>query len=290
MTITKRLILIVLLFPLVAGALAWAGEPPKRVLILDSFGRDVAPISKVISTFRTELSLRSPWPIDLYEVSLEMARFAQPEQERPFVNFLKERFSSQPLDLVVSVAGPAAVSFERNGAYLFPGAPLLVTGTATRIVQDRNLSSNMAAVCLDIDPKAFVTSFLQLRPETDDITVILGTTPLEMYRKVDCERQFAEFSHRIQFHFVTHLSLDQIESRVSRLPPKASVFYIIMLVDAAGTPFDSGYAVERICQAANVPVFSVHESYLGRGPVGGRHIPEREAGSRAAESALRILT
>src|SRR5512145_216031 len=93
-------------------ALSAAGAP-KRVLLLDSYGRNVAPVGTVIASFRTELSSRSPEPIDLHEVSLEMARFSQPEHEGPFLNFLSERFSHHPPDLVIAVAGPAFAFMER---------------------------------------------------------------------------------------------------------------------------------------------------------------------------------
>lgn len=289
MTITKRLIFVGLAFSLLAGPPAWAAELPKRVLILDSFGRNVPPFNKVISVFRTELSRRSPAPIDFYEVSLEMARFAQPDQEAPFVNFLKERFAAHPPDLVVSVGGPAVIFFERNGEYLFPGKPHLITAAASRIVEEQNLAPNTAVVALDIDLKAFVANFLQLRPQTDSITVILGSSALEQYWKTQCQLDFASLADRVQFHYVNHLTFDQIESRIGRLPPNAAIFFIIMLVDAAGTSFDPSYAVDQICKAANGPVFAAHESFIGLGTVGGRHIPERGAGSRAAELALSIL-
>lgn len=67
---------------------ALAAEPPKLVLILDSFGRNVLPISTVNSAFQAELSSRSPEPVDIHEVYLEMARFDRREQEKPLVDFL----------------------------------------------------------------------------------------------------------------------------------------------------------------------------------------------------------
>jgi len=86
-----------------------AAGASKRVLLLDSYGRNVAPTSTVISVFRTEVSSRSAEPVDVHEASLEMARFAQPEQELPFVSFLRERFSTHKPDLVVTVGSGTSV-------------------------------------------------------------------------------------------------------------------------------------------------------------------------------------
>jgi hypothetical protein len=41
---------------LIMATLGARADPPKRVLILDSFGRDVAPFSAVVSSFRTTLA------------------------------------------------------------------------------------------------------------------------------------------------------------------------------------------------------------------------------------------
>jgi len=82
-----RLLLVVLMTALVPGLLLGATDGPKRILLLDSYGRNVAPVSTIISSFRRELSSRSPQPIDLHEVSLEMARdvvlFKGKQEDRP---------------------------------------------------------------------------------------------------------------------------------------------------------------------------------------------------------------
>ena len=97
--------LLVFLFP---GQGSWAADPPKRLLLLDSFGRNVVPTRTLISAFRMELSSRSPQPIDLLEISLEMARFAEAEREVPFVNLLQEAFPGHIADLVASASEPAS--------------------------------------------------------------------------------------------------------------------------------------------------------------------------------------
>ncbi len=67
---------------------AVAEDRPKRVLILDSFARGVAPNSEYIGAFRAELRHRWPGPLDLFEVSLESARSSNPDDDENVVNFL----------------------------------------------------------------------------------------------------------------------------------------------------------------------------------------------------------
>ena len=69
----------------VALALAATGAmaaEPKRVLLLHSFGPQFVPWVFFAGQFREELFKQSPDKIDLYEASLEGARFQQPDDVR----------------------------------------------------------------------------------------------------------------------------------------------------------------------------------------------------------------
>ena len=92
---------------LVAFWLAAPAAEPKRVLLLHSFGAGFAPWSVMAGRFREELVKHSPSPIDLYEVSLETARFKEADDEAPLVEYLRALFQGRQLDLVVVNAAPA---------------------------------------------------------------------------------------------------------------------------------------------------------------------------------------
>ena len=63
--------------------------------------------------------------MDIYELPLELARFADPEGEDPLVTFLEGRLKSHPVDLVVPI-GRAGVQFAaRHRERLFPDTPVL---------------------------------------------------------------------------------------------------------------------------------------------------------------------
>jgi signal transduction histidine kinase len=267
----------------------WAAGASKRVLLLDSYGRNVAPFSNVISIIRTELSSQSPAPIDLHEVSLEAARFAKPEQEVPFVNFLKERFSEHPADLVVAVGGPAFQFLARHREYLFAASPVLITGVAEQPLRTAALPRNAAVVPLRIHLRGLIEDILQVLPDTADIAVIFGDSQLETFWLNECQRAFEDFSGRVHFTYLTHLTFDEIKRRSADLTPGSVLFFGLLVVDAAGTPFDPSEAIQGILAVAKVPLFSLHESFFGFGTVGGRLIQERASALQATEVALRIL-
>ena len=70
-----------LLLILTAFSVSAAG--PKRVLILDPFGRDVPPSSVALSAFRMTLAREFGERLEFYEMSLDRARFRESEAEGP---------------------------------------------------------------------------------------------------------------------------------------------------------------------------------------------------------------
>ena len=74
-----------------AAGSATAAEP-KRVLLLHSFGPNFQAEDIFADDLRTELVEKSPYPLVRYEVSLEIARFADGERDEAFVGYLRALF------------------------------------------------------------------------------------------------------------------------------------------------------------------------------------------------------
>src|ERR1700692_2360685 len=88
---------------LLATIQASAAEP-RRVLLLHAFGHPYSPWSDMAGSFRAELVKKSPEPIDLYEVSLDTARVQSPQDEGPFVEYIRALLAGRKLDLIVPAA------------------------------------------------------------------------------------------------------------------------------------------------------------------------------------------
>ena len=89
------------------GAHAAEDGPAKRVLMVHSFGSTAPPFTTHSTAFETTLTQEMGKRVDLDEVSLDMARYAQPDMEEPFVEFLLKRLAKWHPDLVVPIGSPA---------------------------------------------------------------------------------------------------------------------------------------------------------------------------------------
>ncbi|MFO1477624.1 MAG: hypothetical protein U1F98_13355, partial [Verrucomicrobiota bacterium] len=152
-----------------------------RVLIIDSFGRDIAPFNAAVSSFRTTLAEELGEPVDIYEASLDAARFVQPDMESAFAEFLRARFRAQPLELVVSVGAPAARFIAAHRSALFPEAPVLYMGVDPRMLPPGLPGTNATIVTQRVQLPGMIEDILQLEPDTTNIAVIFGDSPLEKF-------------------------------------------------------------------------------------------------------------
>jgi signal transduction histidine kinase len=271
--------------------LAMTGEAfsePKRVLLLHSFGRDFAPWSEYARTFRDELNQQSPDPIDLYEASLATARFPD-EEEGPFVEYLRVLFAKRRLDLVVAIGSPAVGFIQRHRQELFPSIPAVYTGVERRRVSYATLTANDAVVAINNDFAAVVENILHLLPETPDIVVVIGNSPIEKFWTEQLRIAFRPFEKRVKFTWFNDLSFEEMLKRAATLPRRSAIFFALLSVDAAGVPHEAGKALDRLCAVADVPVFSESSVFFGRGIVGGPLNSITALSREAASVSVRIM-
>ena len=260
-----------------------------RILILQSFGSDFAPFNSVAGPFRTELARLRPEPVEFHEVSLEIARFGDELVEEPFVEYLRALFANREVDLVLPVGGAAVRFTNRYRERLFPDVPVLHVAFDDRLLREAAPGANDAMVPVQVDYVARIEEVLRLLPETEEVVIVIGGSPIERFWREQLGRDLARFENRVHLEWLDGQSLDQMRSRISALPRRAAVFFVFLLVDGAGVPYRLDEALKKLRASSSVPVFGLFESQLGQGIVGGRLISAPAIVERAVEAASRLL-
>ncbi len=274
---------------LALATLCASAASPKRVLILNPSTQEAAPFSSVISAFRTTLTRELGEPVDIYEVPLDLARFAEADGEGSFVMFLEGRIRSRPVDLVVPIGGGGVSFAARHRERLFPATPVVVVAADPRTVPPAFLRTNATLVAHQADLSGMVEDILQLQPQTTNIAVVFGASALERFWVNECRREFQGFTNRVGFTWLNELPLPQVLDRCAHLPPQSFILHVFFLVDVAGVPYEKNEALRGLHEGANAPLFGFFASELGLGPIGGRLYQEAEVGSQGARTAIRIL-
>ena len=261
----------------------------KRVMLLHSFGQDFKPWSEYAKDIRAELKRQSPWPLDIIENSLVTARFSDENPEAPFVEYLSALFANRPLDVIVSIGAPAADFVQRHRRRLFPTTPMVLTAVDQRRVQYSNLTGNDVAVAVNINYLSAFENILQVLPDTKDVIVVVGSSPIEKFWKEAIGKQAAPLTNRIKLSWTDELPFEELLKKASALPPHTAIFWELMIVDAAGVVHEGNLPLERLHAVANAPIFSYDESFFGNGIVGGPLLLVADTSRLTATVAVRIL-
>ncbi|MGC2075688.1 MAG: ABC transporter substrate binding protein, partial [Xanthobacteraceae bacterium] len=272
---------------LFSATLCAATAEPKRVLLIDSYGREFAPWNEFAAEIRSQLQDEWEGALDVYELSLTTALVGQ--GERDFANYIHTLFSDREPDIIVPMGAPAARFVQQFRQNLFPATPVLLATRDQRVLQYSALSANDASVPVDINFTASIENILRLLPDTTNIAVVVGNSPNEKEMGERMRTAIQPLANRVTFTWFNELSLNEMMKQAARLAPQSAIFWLTLIVDAAGASHQEFDAMTLLGAVANAPIFSFVDAYLGKGIVGGPLISVRDVGKATAHAAVRIL-
>ncbi len=277
-----------ILFILPLIALNLEGGEPRRVLLIHSFGQDFQPFITFSADFRSGLARESPQPVDFFDVALAGARF-ESQDEGAFVGYVAALFAERRPDLVVPMGAPAVGFAQKYRARLFPDTPMLLAAVDQRLVQSSSLTTNDAVISVRHEPRLLVEAMLQLMPETTNVVLVFGSSPLERFWLNEFMRETHLPTNHVGCESFSGLSFEQMKKRAAALPRGSAMLWADFLVDADGIPQTGDEALANLHAVANAPIFGIHDFQLGHGIVGGPLVPVRELARQTASAAARIL-
>jgi signal transduction histidine kinase/ABC-type uncharacterized transport system substrate-binding protein len=271
-----------------AAGNATAAEP-KRVLLLHSFGWNFQAEDAFAGYLRTDLAEKSPYALDRYEVSLEIARFTDGERDDAFVGYLRALFATHAPDLVITMVSPAARFIQRHRRDLFPSTPVIFAALDARAIKDATLTANDTTVAVSIDLNAVIENILRTLPNTTTLAVVMGDAPIEKFWVNEFLQALRPFEGRVKSVFVNDLSFGDIQKKVAALPPASAIYFGDLVIDAQGVPYRQDEVLARLHAVANAPIFGRFDYQLGGGIVGGPLLSVHDLSRKTAEVAARIL-
>ncbi len=96
--------------------------------------------------------------------------------------------------------------------------PALISAVEERRVDRRALTARDAIVALRLDLAAVLDSVLPVLPQTRQVFVILGNSPLERLWAEGAAKDLQPFAGRVDLEWSTTLSLAAILDRAAALP------------------------------------------------------------------------
>jgi signal transduction histidine kinase len=278
---------------LILGTALGETVPPtpqvRQVLMLQSFDRGTLVLDNFTGNFRVDLVQGAGSPVNIVQITVGPTGFVvAPDQA--VLDFIRSTYADRPKpDLIVTVAGPAALFARKYRQQLFPDRPLLYASVDQRFLGDAQLGENETAVAVVNDFPMVIDDILQVLPQTKQVFMVMGSGPVGRLWRQEVEKQFERFHERVTFVWSDDMSLAEILRRCASLPEHSAIFYFAFGADATGTAYADERVLAELHATANAPLFGAHTVYLGTGIVGGTLMSIDKLSRNAADAAIRIL-
>ena len=200
---------------------------------------------------------------------LDDQRFLEPELDAVRQYYLAEKYKKTPLDIIVAESRPA-VAFLEDHPDLFPGIERVLVQTAMP-TEKMSHTDGAGTRHLTIFPRfdGAVRDMVRLVVPKTIFILSNTTTAAEQMRIGALMSSLAENAPGIAVEKLVDLPIDDLMTRIANLPERSAIFVLPIFGDNTGKPFDPIKWTPRMAAAANAPMFSNWESYIGLGIVGG---------------------
>ncbi len=267
-----------------------ASSATRHVVLLFDERPELPGLAMLEAEFTRTLASNSADRVEIYREELDLSRFGSLTYQARLPDLLKTKYADKKIDAVVAVLGPSLEFLLNYGAEIFPGVPIVFCGIDRRELNDRPLPSNVRGILVKRQFAPTLEIALKIHPGTERVVVVAGTSEFDTRLLNQAREEFRAYENRVAFTYLTTLSLPNLLTEVSRLPPRTIVLFTTLFQDGGGESFVTHDVAERISATANAPVYGFLDQYLGRGIVGGSLYSLAAQGAEAAKLVAQILT
>jgi len=256
-----------------------------NVLVLFSNGR-LLP-----ANVEVERGLRQSLPPEhrgsLFEEFLDAPRFKGPEFERAAVDYLRLKYRSRRLAIVVA-AGPESLAFIlAYRSVLFPGVPVVHLGVSR--AQLGPLPADVIGVPIAYDFTGTIGQALRWHPLARKVVVVTGTSPYDRMLEARLRAEVVELQPRATFEFLAGVPDAELVRRLGALERDTIVFSPGYFVNGDGAEMAPRESARYLSALSAVPVYAPFDTFIGTGVVGGRMPSFVDAGTLAGGIIQRLL-
>jgi signal transduction histidine kinase len=260
----------------------------KRVLMLFSEARDLPGNVLMDKGVRDEMQAGGTNHIQFFTESMDASFFLDPEHERLFGNYIKNKYAGQKIDLVM-------MFMARNLRLARVMETALPTNIPSVFVAIDDLDTSampgdrpFTGVYQRLDVLGTLRFIFRLQPETRRVLIIGGMSAsdqVSLGRIANATKSI----EGIRFDFVTNLPFANLPTAVESLSAGTVILMGPVQRDITGQPFYASRVAQMIAPISPVPMYVFGAGLIGNGALGGCVVDPERLGAGAGEQALRVL-
>lgn len=277
----------VLLFVLVFAPALHADEAQRRFLLIYSGHSTLAANAEATAGATATFDAALGAGYEIYAEYRDDQRFPGPDADRAFAEEMRRKYRGQRFDAVLVFGRWALDHALAQRSVLGVAAPIVFGGVSTGSLAGVVLPADVHGVASDYSILRTLHLARRLQPDARRLVVMTGSGPFDQAWRQQAERDLAAVEG-LEVQFVSGLTLDGFRAVASGLGADTILLILTIYRDATGRQFTPLNAAGMIAEASGAPSWSVYDTYVGRGVVGGDVQRFRDVGASMAAQALRL--
>jgi signal transduction histidine kinase len=201
-----------------------------------------------------------------------MLRFNDPAELALNRTFLVERYKGLGLDAVMVLGANALSFFLANRADIAPGAPIIYGGfgeAGLMTALSGQAPPDVSGVISTFDFRSTLDLAMTVQPDASEIVVIAGSANFDRQWRSTFSSVITDTYRDLPVRFLPEAAADDYLAEARSLDPGAIVLLLSVNLDAEGRRFLPVQFAEALTEASTAPVWSLYETQIGHGIVGG---------------------
>jgi signal transduction histidine kinase len=278
-----------MLFAFLAAAAAAAGAEPVRILIVYEPDGSQTAVIETAKGLRSRLDDPNPTAFEIYSEYLDTTRFPGAGPRARMTALLAAKYGDVKLDAVIAL-GPNAFTFMLdNRDKIAPGVPLVFGGLSALSSATQNLPPGVWGLLSQFDLKQTLSLARRLQPNTRRAVVVFGSGSFDKEWEVSAREVLGDRYLDFDIDYLTGLSLEGFADALRQLPQDSVVLMLTINQDSDGSKFVPREATAKLASVSNVPIYTVYDTYVDAGAIGGSMSTFRNLGEQIAELAMKVI-
>lgn len=220
----------------------------------------------------------------IYNEYLDAERLID-QSESLYIDYLLDRYGDLGIDAILVNSSAASVLVGNHRQAFDQISPVRVYYS----MLDLAIGPNELLVSPDFSSAVSQTMMLaqQLQPKIGNILVIEG--PTFVSREIGQTVSQAIDTQAVTLEVMRSFTLPELDQTVANLPDDSVIFLSLVFSDSQGNQYVPKDIAKRVVEHANVPVYTLYNSFMGTGAVGGYLFDGVRVGETMYEAAMDLV-
>lgn len=266
-----------------------AEEAPRRVLMLHAFNYTFPATTTIAEAARRRLLERSSQKVEIDADFLDLVRASDPEREVRTAQFLREKYSRAPPDVVMAIGSAALPFIVKHRDLIAPKVPVVFSGVSPANYSSSQPPPDVTGVITEFNLDKTLALAERLQPGARRLFVVAGSSPVDRLWQATARKTIEARDRKFETTYLFELPYDALVATLASVPRDAVVIVLTVFGDGTGKTFVPQEIATTLARISPAPVYAPYDTFLGKGAVGGFVETFESVGIAAADMVLEII-